>query len=202
MNAPDKPIVLITGAAGNIGRSLAGALANRYRVVGLDKPGMTADFPLIEVDFTDHESVRAALGSFRKDHGRHIASVIHLVAFFDFTGEGQKGEGADEFDARPGTVLQAMWTGGVSLPWNLALVAAVGLWLMFTRLTLAAAEVARALRFLLIPLGAALFATPFVYAADVVQTIAGILCGILLIILSFRRGIIRERYAGWQKLIV
>lgn len=67
---------------------------------------------------------------------------------------------------------------------------------------LAAAEVARALRFLLIPLGAALFATPFVYAADVVQTIAGILCGILLIILSFRRGIIRERYAGWQKMIV
>ncbi|HEX6376618.1 MAG TPA: NAD-dependent epimerase/dehydratase family protein [Allosphingosinicella sp.] len=87
MNAADKPIVLITGAAGNIGRSLAGALADGYRVVGLDKPGTTADFPLIEVDFTDDDSVRAALESFRKDHGRHIASVIHLVAFFDFTGE-------------------------------------------------------------------------------------------------------------------
>jgi nucleoside-diphosphate-sugar epimerase len=87
MNPPDKPIVLITGAAGNIGRSLAAALAGGYRVVGLDKPGTSADFPLIEVDFTDDESVRAALGSFRNDYGRHIASVIHLVAYFDFTGE-------------------------------------------------------------------------------------------------------------------
>src|SRR3546814_9502028 len=91
--------------------------------------------------------------------------------------------------ARPGAVVQEMWTGGVNLPWNLAAAAALGLWLMFTRLTLgaegdmadadhligalaltvislAAAEVARALRFLLIPLGAALFVTPFVYDAD------------------------------------
>src|SRR5688500_10029127 len=87
MNAAGRPTVLITGAAGNIGRSLAAALADGYRVVGLDKPGMTADFPLIEVDFTDEASVRAALESFRKDHGRRIASVIHLVAFFDFSGE-------------------------------------------------------------------------------------------------------------------
>ncbi|MDQ8757544.1 hypothetical protein RCO27_15045 [Sphingosinicella sp. LHD-64] len=33
-----KPIVLITGAAGNIGRPLAGALTDAYRVVRLDQP--------------------------------------------------------------------------------------------------------------------------------------------------------------------
>ena len=31
-----RPIVLITGAAGNLGRTLAGALAAHYRIVGLD----------------------------------------------------------------------------------------------------------------------------------------------------------------------
>ena len=69
-------------------------------------------------------------------------------------------------------------------------------------ISLAAAEVARALRFLLIPLGAALLITPFVYDADAVQIIASLACGVALIGLSLRRGAIRERYAGWQKLIV
>jgi len=111
------------------------------------------------------------------------------------------------------------------LPWNLAAAAAIGLWLMLTRLTLgteggmanadhvigalaltavslAAAEMARPLRFLLIPLGAALLVTPFVYDADVGQAIAGIACGLALIALSLRRGAIRERYGEWQSMIV
>lgn len=83
----DKPIVLITGAAGNIGRSLAAALDDTYAIVGLDREGLEADFPLIGVDFTDDASVAEALDTFRRDHGDRIASVIHLVAFFDFSGE-------------------------------------------------------------------------------------------------------------------
>src|SRR3546814_2261286 len=46
--------------------------------------------------------------------------------------------------------------------------------LALTVISLAAAEVARALRFLLIPLGAALFVTPFVYDADGAATFASI----------------------------
>ena len=88
MSAQDKPVVLITGAAGNIGRSLAAALADGYRVVGLDREGMTADFPLIAVDLTKAESVESAMVEFRKAHGGRIASVIHLAAYFDFSGEG------------------------------------------------------------------------------------------------------------------
>ena len=87
MDKAAKPIVLITGAAGNIGRSLAAALADGYRVVGLDQAGKKADFPLIGADFTKEESVREAMAHFREEHGTRIASVIHLVAFFDFTGE-------------------------------------------------------------------------------------------------------------------
>src|SRR5829696_4200124 len=87
MSRSDKPVVLITGAAGNIGRSLAAVLADAYQVVGIDRPGMKADFPLIEVDLTKDESVAAALARFRAEHGSRIASVVHLVAYFDFSGE-------------------------------------------------------------------------------------------------------------------
>jgi nucleoside-diphosphate-sugar epimerase/uncharacterized membrane protein len=82
-----KPIVLITGAAGDIGSTLARALQRDHTVVGLDRPGAQADFPLIEGDLTSAESVGQAMQSFRRDHGDRIASVIHLAAYFDFTGE-------------------------------------------------------------------------------------------------------------------
>lgn len=87
MSDDDKPIVLITGAAGNLGRSLAGALADSYRVVGLDKGGGKADFPLFDVDLADDASVDAAFRQIRERFGSRFASVIHLVAFFDFSGE-------------------------------------------------------------------------------------------------------------------
>jgi len=151
-------------------------------------------------------------------------SWLRIFLFGD-TDEGQPGAQSDEFDVRPDTLLREMWTGGVGLPWNLAAAAAIGLWLMFTRLSLgaegamanadhligalaltivslAAAEVARPLRFLLVPLGAALLVTPFIFDADSGQTIAGIACGLAMIALSLRRGSIRQRYAGWQRLIV
>src|SRR3546814_18987899 len=86
MSQDDRPIVLITGAAGNIGRSLAAALADAYSVVGFDQEGRKADFPLIGVDFTDDLSVKQAMERFRAEYGPCIASVIHLVAFFDFSG--------------------------------------------------------------------------------------------------------------------
>ncbi|MFN3817849.1 NAD-dependent epimerase/dehydratase family protein [Blastomonas sp.] len=83
----EKPIVLITGAAGNIGRSLAKALGRDYRVVGLDMAEGDTDFPVVEVDLTDAGSVDAALEQIASDHGRRIASVVHLAAYFDFSGE-------------------------------------------------------------------------------------------------------------------
>lgn len=147
------------------------------------------------------------------------------VFLFGDTDTGNDRPEVDEFDARPGKVLRAMWTGGVGLPWNLAAAAAIGLWLMFTRLTLgaegtmanvdhlvgslaltvvslAAAEVARALRYLLIPLGAVLLAAPFILGAGTAATIAGVVCGVGLVLLSLRRGRITQRYATWQPLIV
>src|SRR5688572_31492166 len=87
MERAEKPIVLITGAAGNIGRSLAAEFADGYTVVGLDQSGKTADFPLLGADFTSADSVAKAMAELRERFGTRIASVIHLAAYFDFTGE-------------------------------------------------------------------------------------------------------------------
>lgn len=83
----EKPIVIITGATGNIGRSLAAALASDFRIVGLDLKAKDAAFPVLEADFTSDSSVELALRNFRDAYGARIASVMHLVAYFDFTGE-------------------------------------------------------------------------------------------------------------------
>jgi nucleoside-diphosphate-sugar epimerase len=150
-------------------------------------------------------------------------SLIRIFLFGD-TDQGRMDETRDEFDAPFGTVLTQMWSGGVSLPWNLALAAAIGLWLMFTRLALgaadgmanadhligalvlttisiAAAEVARPFRFLLIPLGLALFVTPFIYGAGAIETLSSLICGGALVLLSVRRGLIGHNYGNWQRLI-
>lgn len=83
----ERPIIIITGVAGNVGTALAKRLSRDYRIVGLDVPGKDSDFELIPVDLSDESSVRDALASFREMHGSQIASVLHLAAYFDFTGE-------------------------------------------------------------------------------------------------------------------
>jgi cadmium resistance protein CadD (predicted permease) len=118
-----------------------------------------------------------------------------------------------------------MWAGGVNLPWNLAIAAIIGLTLLFTRVTfdavgtmahadhvigflaltvvsLAAAEVARPVRYLLVPLGGALFVTPFAFGASETHMIASFVAGAGLIALAFRRGKIGERYGSWDRWIV
>lgn len=82
-----RPIVLITGAAGNLGRSLAEALGRDYRIAGLDLSDEGAAFKVFEADFTSNASLELALGKFRDQFGQRVASVIHLVAYFDFTGK-------------------------------------------------------------------------------------------------------------------
>ena len=132
---------------------------------------------------------------------------------------------ADEFDQSPGAVIKHMVGGGVSLPWNLALAAFIGLSLLFTRITLgadgslanahhvigslvltvvsiAAADVARPVRYLNILLAAALMAAPFMFDASMVTTGVSLVLGAGLVVLSFRRGPIRERYGNWNRLII
>lgn len=84
--ASDKPVVLITGAAGRIGKAITAALAERFTVVGFELDCReTAD--CIDADITSEAALVAACQSLRERYGGHLASVIHLAAFYDFSGE-------------------------------------------------------------------------------------------------------------------
>jgi len=83
-----KPIVLITGSSGLIGAKLAQAFSSQYTVVGLDlKRSDQSRANTIECDLTEDASVTRALGSVREQHGSRVASVIHLAAYYDFSGK-------------------------------------------------------------------------------------------------------------------
>ena len=61
MNSPDlRPLVLITGAAGNLGQTLARSLSNTYRVVGLDRMAQEGPFPILQADFSSAASIVGA----------------------------------------------------------------------------------------------------------------------------------------------
>ncbi len=84
----EKPVVVITGAGGHIGRRLGKVLSDAYRVVGLElSVDGTEPFPTIEADLTDDASMTLAMQTLRADFGERVASVIHLAAYFDFTGQ-------------------------------------------------------------------------------------------------------------------
>ena len=85
--ADRKPIVIVTGAAGNLGRSLGMALRSDYQIVGLDLRTENSEFPIIGMDLTSEPAVELAFRKFRDAFGSRIASVIHLAAYFDFSGE-------------------------------------------------------------------------------------------------------------------
>ncbi|MCT7377431.1 SPW repeat domain-containing protein [Chelativorans salis] len=85
-----QDVVIVTGSSGFIGSTLVKKLADRFVPVGLDLfvPEHTpADAEYIHIDLTSDESVGQALGQVRERYGDRIASVIHLAAYFDLTGE-------------------------------------------------------------------------------------------------------------------
>jgi nucleoside-diphosphate-sugar epimerase len=82
--------VLITGAAGLIGSRLAESLLGQYPVVGFDvveTEGQLPDVDWIRCDLTDEHVVRRALAELRERHGARLSSVVHLAAYYDFSGE-------------------------------------------------------------------------------------------------------------------
>jgi hypothetical protein len=155
---------------------------------------------------------------------RRAGQSLLRVFFTGDTDTGPEQAAPNEFDRSPAQILRDVVGGGVSLPWTLAAAMAVGIWLLFTRLTLGAdgamanadhvigslvltvaaiacAEVARPVRFLLVPLGGALLVTPFIHGADGVQTVASVACGLALIALSLYRGRLQERYGSWDRFL-
>ncbi len=86
----DMPLILMTGSSGMIGAALVKDLSRDYRVVGLDIDEPEKDAPLaewIKCDLTKDEAVRDVLEQVRRRHGERVASVVHLAAYYDFSGE-------------------------------------------------------------------------------------------------------------------
>jgi nucleoside-diphosphate-sugar epimerase len=87
----DRPVVLITGAAGLIGTEVARRLAPAYRIVALDVESPPGSFPreahFVECDLTSDRATQDALRKARQLVGPRLASVIHLAAYYDFSGE-------------------------------------------------------------------------------------------------------------------
>ena len=85
-----SPTILITGSEGFIGDRLVHASYPHYRVASFDiarpkKSPLLQDF--IHCDMTSDASVGRALSELRGKRGSHLASVVHLAAYYDFSGE-------------------------------------------------------------------------------------------------------------------
>jgi len=82
--------IIVTGSSGLIGYPVAQRLAQRHGVVGFDREGPSHPPPsaeCLEVDLTSDEDVAPAFRHMRHHRGEHTASVIHLPAYYDFSGE-------------------------------------------------------------------------------------------------------------------
>ncbi len=85
-----KPYIIITGRSGRIGSRAAERLSNQYTVIGFDVVSpkkMFADELFFQVDLSSQESINEAFKTIGQKCGKTIASVIHLAAYYSFTGE-------------------------------------------------------------------------------------------------------------------
>jgi hypothetical protein len=112
------------------------------------------------------------------------------------------------------------------MPWTLAASVAVGLWMMFapavlgsegaaaasdnlvgalivTVAAISTAEVIRAFRFVNVLLGVWLLIAPWaLVGASTAALWSNMIAGVAIVILTLRRGTVRERYGAWQSWIV
>ena len=83
--------LIITGSSGRIGSAFIDRIGESYTEVGLDRKGPPHPPPetehVIDCDLSSDESVWDALDEVRRLGHKRIASVIHLAAYYSFSGE-------------------------------------------------------------------------------------------------------------------
>jgi UDP-glucose 4-epimerase len=86
----EKPVIIVTGSSGLIGTHIIQRMAPNYRIVGIDKEGNPyppKEAECVNFDITDEDSIKMAMERIRYGYGDRIASVIHLAAYYDFSGK-------------------------------------------------------------------------------------------------------------------
>jgi nucleoside-diphosphate-sugar epimerase len=89
---PEKQaLIIVTGSSGLIGQAVCSAfVSDGYSVVGFDRPDSLksqAGVTNIPCDVTVEESVAQGVSTVLRDFAEPIASVIHLAAYYDFSGD-------------------------------------------------------------------------------------------------------------------
>lgn len=85
-----RQTLLVTGSSGFIGAAVCNRFARRFNVIGFDRAGGSEPPPTAEcvcVDLTSEKSVQRGFERVRYGYGNRIGSVIHLAAYYDFSGE-------------------------------------------------------------------------------------------------------------------
>lgn len=89
-NSNQKPAILITGVSGMIGSAICRQFGDDYHIIGVDVEPPHEHFEALnfhQVDLTDAESVESTMETVRNQTGGHLASVLHLAAYYDFSGK-------------------------------------------------------------------------------------------------------------------
>ena len=178
---------------------------------------------LIQIPYSVDELV--ATGQFLAERRRNGKSVILAFLRGDTMEGGRKME-PENFEGSPWAIFKDMLGGGVNLPWSLVFSVAIGVWLMCTRLIFATqgaqansdhligalvitisitafAESARPARFVNMLLAVPLMAAPWMLdGGSLGADWAGVLAGLLLILLSIPRGKIENHYGNWSRYLV
>ena len=88
---PRKGIIIVTGSNGRIGDAVMRRFAGRFDdVIGFDRKAPDPPPPdcvYVPVEITSDDSVGDGLRTVREHHGAHVASVVHLAAYYDFFGK-------------------------------------------------------------------------------------------------------------------
>ena len=89
---PQKEVLVVTGSSGLIGAAVSRRFGGRFHVVAFDNPGppYPPDAPHVHdtaVSLISDDDVRRTLRGVREQFGGRIAAVIHLAAYYNFTGE-------------------------------------------------------------------------------------------------------------------
>lgn len=84
----DKKNILITGVSGLLGSAIAKKLSAEYQIIGLDlkPPEDVTGVSFYKTDLTDESAIKDSLRKVATNHGDRLSSVIHLAAYYDFTG--------------------------------------------------------------------------------------------------------------------